>query len=236
MSIAPHTILRPFGAKPVGSFLRQHARLSFRASSAKAVNWEKKQESSKKDYLEVLCDDGFGSVTMKDYMEEVRALPKDDGGPPRWFCPVDCGRPVVRSAPLLLFLPGTDGVGMELILHHKSLGKVFEVRCLHIPVRDRTPFEGILQVVDESVKYEHALSPKRQIFVIGDSLGGCLAISVAALNPKIDLVLILINPATSFTKIPLQAILPLLDLMPSNLSVTHPHLLRYLIGRFLSTF
>uniref|UniRef100_A0ACD5UV07 Uncharacterized protein n=1 Tax=Avena sativa TaxID=4498 RepID=A0ACD5UV07_AVESA len=89
---------------------------------------------------------------------------------------------------------------------------------------------GLLQVVDELIKYEHALSPKRPIFVIGDSLGGCLAISVAARNPKTDLVLILINPATSFMKTPLQTILPLLELMPSNLSVAHPHLLRYLIG------
>ena len=53
---------------------------------------------------------------------------------------------------------------------------------------------GILQFVDETIKYEHALSPKRPIFVIRDSFGGCLAISVAARNPKIDLVLILINP------------------------------------------
>uniref|UniRef100_A0ACD5TN16 Uncharacterized protein n=1 Tax=Avena sativa TaxID=4498 RepID=A0ACD5TN16_AVESA len=238
-SIAPHTILRPFGVSPAGRYPGRHARSRFRASSAEAVNWDKKPESSKRQKkgeetrLVVLCDDGFGSVTMKDYLEAVRALPKDDGGPPRWFCPVDCGQPVVRNAPLLLFLPGTDGVGMELILHHKSLGMVFEVRCLHIPVSDRTPFRGILQIVDESVKYEHALSPKRPIFVIGDSLGGCLAISVAAHNTKIDLVLILINPGTSFAKTPVQAILPLLDLVPSNLSVTQAHSLRYLIGETL---
>uniref|UniRef100_A0ACD5UG21 Uncharacterized protein n=1 Tax=Avena sativa TaxID=4498 RepID=A0ACD5UG21_AVESA len=217
----------------------RRARSSFRASSAEAVNWEKKPESSKRQRkgeetgLEVLSDDGFGSVTVKDYLEAVRNLPKDGGGPPRWFCPVDCGRPAVHNAPLLLFLPGTDGVGMELILHHKSLGMVFEVHCLHIPVSDRTPFGGLLQIVEESVKYEHALSPKRPIFVIGDSLGGCLAISVAARNPKIDLVLILINPGTSFAKTPVQAMLPLLDLVPSNLSVTQPHSLRYFIGETL---
>ena len=53
---------------------------------------------------------------------------------------------------------------------------------------------GLLQIVDDTIKYEHALSPKRPIFMIGYSLGGCLAISAAARNPKIDLVLILINP------------------------------------------
>ncbi|KAK1620636.1 hypothetical protein QYE76_026153 [Lolium multiflorum] len=240
MSIAPHAILRPFGVNPVGRYLGRHARFCFRASSTEAVNWEKKQGNSKRTRkmkaaaevtgLEVLCDDGFGSVTMKDYLEAVRTMPIDDGGPPRWFCPVECGQPVVNSAPLLLFLPGTHGVGMELILHHKSLGMVFQVRCLHIPVNDRTSFGGLLQIVDECIKYEHALSPNRPIFVVGDSLGGCLAISVAAHNPEIDLVLIVVNPGTSFAQNPVQAILPLLELMPNNLSVIHPHLLRYLIG------
>uniref|UniRef100_J3KZU5 Serine aminopeptidase S33 domain-containing protein n=2 Tax=Oryza brachyantha TaxID=4533 RepID=J3KZU5_ORYBR len=120
---------------------------------------------------------------------------------------------------------------MELIMQHKSLGRVFEVRCLHIPVNDRTTYEGLLHVVEESVKYEHNLSPNRPIYITGDSFGGCLALSLAARNPEIDLVLILVNPATSFAKTPLQAMLPLLEMVPSNLPViTLPHLLRYFIG------
>jgi pimeloyl-ACP methyl ester carboxylesterase len=119
---------------------------------------------------------------------------------------------------------------MGLILHHKSLGRVFEVRCLHIPVNDRTPFEGLLQIVENSIKYEHAMSPNRPIYLIGDSFGGCLALSVAARNPQIDLVLILINPATSFAKTPLQPILPVLEAMPSELHVTVPYLLSFVMG------
>ncbi|KAF0908349.1 hypothetical protein E2562_024759 [Oryza meyeriana var. granulata] len=180
--------------------------------------------------LEALYDDGFGGVTVKEYFAAARAISNDDGGPPRWFCPVDAGKPAVDNAPLLLFLPGTDGVGMGLILHHKSLGRVFEVRCLHIPVNDRTPFEGLLQVVENSIKYEHAMSPNRPIYLVGDSFGGCLALSVAARNPQIDLVLILINPATSFAKTPLQPILPVLEAMPSDLHVTVPYLLSFVMG------
>ncbi|CAM0902475.1 unnamed protein product [Alopecurus aequalis] len=190
MCIAPHTMLRPFCVNPVGRYLGRRPRLSFRASSDEAVNLEKKPKSSNRigkkkkkaeeTGLEALYDDGFGSVSIKDYLEAVSAMPKDDGGPPRWFCPVECGQPVVDKAPLLLFLPGSDGVGMELILHHKSLGKVFEVHCLHIPVSDRTSFGGI-----------------------------------------------------SFAKTSVKAILPLLELMSSNLSVTQPHLHRCLIGEAL---
>lgn len=53
---------------------------------------------------------------------------------------------------------------------------------------------GLLQIMEESVKYEHNLSPNRPIYIIGDSFGGCLALSLASRNPEIDLVLILVNP------------------------------------------
>mgnify|MGYP003702764073 FL=1 len=53
---------------------------------------------------------------------------------------------------------------------------------------------GLLQIAENSIKYEHAMSPNRPIYLVGDSFGGCLALSVAARNPQIDLVLILINP------------------------------------------
>ncbi|VAH16191.1 unnamed protein product [Triticum turgidum subsp. durum] len=229
-----------YGVKPTTRLVRHHSRLGggLRASSV-AVNGEvglrnrsgKKEDAVKEEKdrgLEPLYDDGFGGVTVKDYFAAARALCKDDGGPPRWFSPVESGQPAVEDAPLLLFLPGTDGVGMGLILHHKSLGKAFEVRCLHIPVNDRTPFEGLLQIVEKSIQYEHDLSPNRPIYLVGDSFGGCLALAAAARNPHIDLVLVLVNPATSFAKTPLQPILPLLEAMPSDLHVTVPYLLSFL--------
>uniref|UniRef100_A0ACD5UJJ4 Uncharacterized protein n=1 Tax=Avena sativa TaxID=4498 RepID=A0ACD5UJJ4_AVESA len=193
--VLPRIILRPFGVSPGGRYRRR--RRARRASSVEVTNGREAGSSKKPAAagLEVLYDDGFGAVAMKDYFDAVRVMAaEDDGGPPRWFCPVECARPKVDRAPLLLFLPGTDGVGMELILHHRSLGRVFEVCCFHIPVNDRTPFEGLLQIVEDNVKYENALSPNRPIYIVGDSFGGCLAISVAARNPKNDLVLVLVNP------------------------------------------
>ncbi|KAG8045433.1 hypothetical protein GUJ93_ZPchr0008g13587 [Zizania palustris] len=261
-SIPLRTSLPPAGACLRRRCVRRrrhgHApgRLSLRASSleapadtAPAADEEKGQAERKKTTarrrrtkkanelgLEVLYDDGFGEATVKDYFEALRGMPLDDGGPPRWFCPVECGQPAVDTAPLLLFLPGIDGVGMELILHHKSLGKVFEVRCLHIPVNDRTPYQGLLQIVEESVQHEHGLSPERPIYIAGDSFGACLALSAAARNPQAHLVLVLVNPATSFAKTPLQTMLPLLEMAPSSLPVTTlPHLLTYLIGDPLKT-
>lgn len=51
-----------------------------------------------------------------------------------------------------------------------------------------------MKFVEETVRQEHASSPKKPIYLVGDSFGGCLALAVAARNPTIDLVLVLVNP------------------------------------------
>ncbi|EOY02894.1 Esterase/lipase/thioesterase family protein isoform 3 [Theobroma cacao] len=76
---------------------------------------------------------------LKDYFEECKDLIRSDGGPPRWFSPLECGSHTPDS-PLLLFLPGIDGTGLGLIRHHHKLGKIFDLWCLHIPAKDRTSF------------------------------------------------------------------------------------------------
>ncbi|XP_038877397.1 acyltransferase-like protein At3g26840, chloroplastic isoform X2 [Benincasa hispida] len=162
--------------------------------------------------------------SLKDYFEQSVELIRSDSGPPRWFSPLESGSRMDNS-PLLLFLPGIDGVGLGLIKHHERLGKIFDVWCLHIPVRDRTPFTELLKLVEKTVKDEHRHSPKKPIYLAGESLGACLALSVAARNPHIDIVLILSNPATSFSKSPLQPVITLLEFMPESLQVSLPYIL-----------
>nr|XP_043630416.1 acyltransferase-like protein At1g54570, chloroplastic [Erigeron canadensis] len=150
--------------------------------------------------LEPLWDDGYGTQTMKDYTKvSMNFVNNSDGGPPRWFCPVMCGIPV-KDSPPLLYLPGFDGTGAGLAVHEKALGKVFHVQCFHIPSWDRTPLEGLIRIVEETIMIEHTLSPNRPIYLLGDSFGGALALAVAARNPTIDLVLILANPGTSYER------------------------------------
>ncbi|XP_023537146.1 acyltransferase-like protein At1g54570, chloroplastic [Cucurbita pepo subsp. pepo] len=180
--------------------------------------------------LEPFWDDGYGTMTLKDYFAAVKEFTRHrDGGPPRWFCPVASGCPL-KGSPILLFLPGADGTGCGLIMHHQALGKAFEVRCLHIPVQDRTPFEGLVKLVEETIRSEHASSPNKPIYLVGDSFGGCLALAVASRNPEIDLVLILTNPATSFGRSQLQPLLPLLGAMPDALHETVLYLLSFVVG------
>ncbi|KAK4282206.1 hypothetical protein QN277_013611 [Acacia crassicarpa] len=165
----------------------------------------------------------------KAYLEEAEKMIRPAGGPPRWFSPSD---DALRSndSPLLLFLPGIDGVGLGLISSHRKLGRLFDIWCLHIPVMDRTPFTELVKIVEETVRSENLRSPKRPIYLVGDSIGACLAMAVAARNPDIDLVLILANPATSFGRSQLQLLTPLLEAMPSQLSPGLPYFLALMAG------
>ncbi|KAF8018013.1 hypothetical protein BT93_H3036 [Corymbia citriodora subsp. variegata] len=199
------------------------------AVSKNEVVEKEEVEKEVKESLEVLWDDAYGTKSVKDYLECARDMIRPDGGPPRWFCPVECGQPS-NDSPVLLFLPGLDGTGLGLILHHKALGRAFEVRCLHIPVYDRTPFEDLVTFVEKTVKAEYASSPRKPIYLVGDSFGGCLALAVAARNSSIDLVVLLSNPATSFGRSQLQPLLPLLEAMPDGLHFTVPYLLSFVMG------
>lgn len=49
-------------------------------------------------------------------------------------------------------------------------------------------------MVEDSVLMEMKQRPTGPIYLVGDSFGGALALSVAARNPTLDLVLILVNP------------------------------------------
>ncbi|GAB4835924.1 hypothetical protein Ancab_000843, partial [Ancistrocladus abbreviatus] len=69
------------------------------------VGQKKWGEDVAPEKLDALWDDGFGTTSMKDYLDATNEMIKPDGGPPRWFCPVECGCPL-KDSPLLLFLPG----------------------------------------------------------------------------------------------------------------------------------
>lgn len=52
---------------------------------------------------EPLSDEG--ALSLKDYFQQSKQMLRSDGGPPRWFSPLDCASRLQHS-PLLLFLPG----------------------------------------------------------------------------------------------------------------------------------
>ena len=52
----------------------------------------------------------------------------------------------------------------------------------------------LVKLVERTVRSANYRSPNKPIYLVGESLGGCLALAVAARNPDIDLALILANP------------------------------------------
>ncbi|KAL6846791.1 hypothetical protein ACP4OV_024239 [Aristida adscensionis] len=179
---------------------------------------------------------------VREYVEAAREMARwRDGGPPRWFSPLECaGGDRIPGAPTMLYLPGIDGVGLGLTLHHERLAKIFGLWCMHIPVEDRTSFEGnsetspgLVDYVERTVKSESSRAPDRPVYLVGESLGACIALAVAAQNPDIDLVLVLVNPGTSFHKSQLQSLSAFLELVPEPFHLTTPQLLNFLTGNFM---
>ncbi|CAK7328374.1 unnamed protein product [Dovyalis caffra] len=89
---------------------------------------------------------------------------------------------------------------------------------------------GLVKLVERTVRSENYHSPNRPIYLVGESLGACLALAVAARNPDIDLVLVLVNPATSFEKSQLQLLTPLLEIMPIQHQFGLPYILSLMTG------
>ncbi|CAJ1789841.1 unnamed protein product [Sphenostylis stenocarpa] len=150
--------------------------------------------------------------SWNEYFEQSKEMIGPDGGPPRWFSPLECGSRLDNS-PLLLFLP----VMYSCIIY----------RYVYFPLAD------LVKIVERTVKSEYQRSPSRPIYLVGESLGACLALAVAAHNPDIDLVLILANPATSFSRSYLQLLTPLLEALPDPLSPGLPNILRSTAGESL---
>ncbi|NDJ18412.1 alpha/beta fold hydrolase [Myxacorys almedinensis] len=104
--------------------------------------------------------------------------------------------------PLFVFLPGMDGTGQLLRAQTAGLEAGFDVRCLAIPPNDLTSWEKLAKRVVNLVEAEIADYAERPVYLCGESFGGCLAMKVALLAPQLFRRLILVNPASSFSRRP----------------------------------
>ncbi|MBA0731031.1 hypothetical protein Golax_000061 [Gossypium laxum] len=93
----------------------------------------------------------------------------------------------------------------------------------------------LVKLVERTVRSEYKRSPDRPIYIVGESLGACIALDIAARNPDVDLVLILANPdtnlcSTSFSRSQLQSLIPVLQVMPDQLSLYFSYMLNLASG------
>ncbi|WP_254174350.1 alpha/beta fold hydrolase [Planktothrix pseudagardhii] len=104
--------------------------------------------------------------------------------------------------PLFLFLPGMDGTGKLFSVQIPRLMDAFEIRCLTIPKTDQSDWETLASKTIDLIDAERKANPKREIYLCGESFGGCLALLVAIVAPQWFSRLILVNPASSFKQRP----------------------------------
>ncbi len=92
-----------------------------------------------------------------------------------------------------------DGTGKMLDSQIAFLEKSFDLRRLSIPTNDLTNWDRLIDLIAVLIRAELTTElPRREIYLCGESFGGCLAIKLAIAAPDLCDRLILVNPASSF--------------------------------------
>ena len=112
-------------------------------------------------------------------------------------------RKVNRDAPLFVYLPGMDGTGKLLQTQSDRLVASFDLRCLSIRTDDYSTWEDLARDTVRLIKSELANKTNKEVYLCGESFGGCLAIKTALAAPNLIKKLILVNPASCFNQLPL---------------------------------
>ena len=88
---------------------------------------------------------------------------------------------------------------------------------------DTSPMNaGLVEHVERTVKSESSRAPDRPVYLVGESVGACIALAVAARNRDVDLVLVLVNPGLASITLTPRLFLPrsVLSCGDSNLLLT----------------
>ena len=124
-------------------------------------------------------------------------------------------KPIQPEKPLFIYLPGMDGTGELLSTQADKLAQFFDLRCLFIPPDDLSTWQTLTEGIIDLIKQEIALTPRRLVYLCGESFGGCLALQATLSASEIIQRLILVNPASSFNQRPFLGLgVNLLPLIP----------------------
>ena len=112
-------------------------------------------------------------------------------------------RKVNPDAPLFVYLPGMDGTGKLLQTQSDRLVADFDLRCLSIRTDDYSTWEDLARDTVRLIESELASKTNREVYLCGESFGGCLALKTALAAPNLIKKLILVNPASCLNQLPL---------------------------------
>lgn len=113
-----------------------------------------------------------------------------------------CSTPERSTTPLLIYLPGMDGMGTLFHLQIPHLADVFTIRCLAIAPELDWGWQDLAASLATLIEAEQRHTPHRPVYLCGESFGGCLALQLAMQFPKLVDHLILVNPASSLGRRP----------------------------------
>ena len=133
------------------------------------------------------------------------------------------------SKPVMVYLPGIDGTGLAAAKQFPMLMKHFNLVTFVTPPGDRTSYEGLLQILTNFIE-SLELPPSLPVYVMGESFGGLLALSLASRCPGMVDRVVLVNPATSFSKSLWPQIAPVLLNTPREAYGALPLVLAPVLG------
>lgn len=108
-----------------------------------------------------------------------------------------------RNAPLFIYLPGMDGTGELFHNQTDSLATSFDLRCLTIRPDSYSTWNDLAQDTVRLIQTELTLKSEQQVYLCGESFGGCLALKTALAASNLISKLILVNPASSSHQLPI---------------------------------
>ena len=112
-------------------------------------------------------------------------------------------RKINRDAPLFVYLPGMDGTGKLFQTQADKLATLFDLRCLSMRSDSYSNWQTLAQDTVKLIETELTRKTNQQVYLCGESFGGCLALKVALAAPWLIKKLILVNPASSFNQFPI---------------------------------
>ena len=173
-------------------------------------------------------DDEAAGVTLNDVLAGI--------GGARFFSPVVAARAArgeeeIHDAashtarPLMAYLPGLDGTGFAASAQFESLASAFDLVAMNVPARDRGGFDDLVDAVVRFLEDDARNEEDRAVYLLGESMGGLVALGVAQTRPDLVDYLILVNPASSFDRSPWPRVGPLLPNLPEQLYEALPYAL-----------
>lgn len=112
-------------------------------------------------------------------------------------------REVNPNQPLFIYLPGMDGTGKLLQNQADHLAANFDLRCLSIRIDNYSTWQELARDTVQLINRELEQKTNREVYLCGESFGGCLALKTALAAPSLINKLILVNPASCFNQLPI---------------------------------